>query len=91
MKAVHHDLIKQRAHEIWEEKGRPEGHDKEHWAQAEQELLEAAQTINAKSETEAPATSAVAQSEAQTGASEGTTKSPLGRQGRGEAASPRAQ
>lgn len=26
------------AHQIWEEQGRPEGKDKEHWAQAKQRL-----------------------------------------------------
>jgi hypothetical protein len=27
-----------RAHEIWEAEGRPDGRDKEHWAQAEREV-----------------------------------------------------
>ncbi|MEL7561378.1 DUF2934 domain-containing protein [Stutzerimonas chloritidismutans] len=30
--------IRERAHEIWEAKGRPEGHEQEHWAQARDEL-----------------------------------------------------
>ena len=42
MKAVHEDLIRRRAYEIWEQSGRPLGMDKEHWAQAEKELLDAA-------------------------------------------------
>jgi hypothetical protein len=29
--------IRQRAHQIWEEEGRPEGRDQEHWCRAEQE------------------------------------------------------
>jgi Protein of unknown function (DUF2934) len=45
MKAVHHDLIQQRAYEIWEATGRPQRQDKEHWAQAERELLDAAPHI----------------------------------------------
>lgn len=34
----HQERIRQRAHEIWESEGRPEGRDANHWAQAEQEL-----------------------------------------------------
>ena len=75
MKAVQHDLIKQRAYEIWEEKGRPDGHDKAHWAQAEQELLEIAPTIVAKPETGRPAFAAVADSETNR-TSEAKTKPP---------------
>jgi hypothetical protein len=48
MKAVQQDLIKLRAYEIWEQSGRPLGLDKEHWEQAERELLEAAPPIKAK-------------------------------------------
>ena len=33
------ERIRQRAHEIWEAEGRPEGKDKEHWKQAEREFL----------------------------------------------------
>jgi hypothetical protein len=32
------DRIKQRAHEIWEREGRPEGRQQEHWDQAVQEI-----------------------------------------------------
>ena len=32
------EQIRQRAHQIWEEEGRPEGRDAEHWARAVQEL-----------------------------------------------------
>ena len=32
------ELIRQRAYEIWEEQGRPHGHDVDHWLQAEAEL-----------------------------------------------------
>lgn len=31
-------LIQQRAYQIWEQQGRPEGRHLEHWRQAEQEL-----------------------------------------------------
>lgn len=34
----HQERIRQRAHEIWEREGRPEGRDSDHWSQAEQEL-----------------------------------------------------
>ena len=33
-----HDQIQQRALELWEQRGRPEGHDAEFWTQAEREL-----------------------------------------------------
>ena len=32
------DRIAQRAYEIWKESGCPDGHDQEHWFQAEREL-----------------------------------------------------
>lgn len=34
----HHERIRQRAHEIWESEGRPQGRDADHWSRAEQEL-----------------------------------------------------
>ncbi|MFC3630691.1 DUF2934 domain-containing protein [Paracoccus angustae] len=34
----HQERIRQRAHEIWESEGRPEGRDAEHWNRAEEEL-----------------------------------------------------
>lgn len=33
-----HEEILARAHDIWEQSGRPEGHAMEHWLRAEQEL-----------------------------------------------------
>jgi hypothetical protein len=33
------DQIRERAHQIWEEQGRPEGHELEHWHEAERQLL----------------------------------------------------
>ena len=42
MKAVSFDLIQRQAYEIWEREGAPHGQDKEHWAQAERVLLDAA-------------------------------------------------
>ena len=47
MKAVDRDLIAQRAYEIWEQSGRPDGLDKEHWEQAEREILDATPPIQA--------------------------------------------
>ena len=34
----HHEKVKARAHQIWEEEGRPHGRDREHWQQAEAEV-----------------------------------------------------
>ena len=34
-----HDRIRQRAHEIWEQEGRPEGAHERHWRQAENEVV----------------------------------------------------
>ena len=48
MKAVHEDLIRRRAYQIWEEGGRPAGRDKQHWEQAEMELLDAAPDVAAE-------------------------------------------
>jgi Protein of unknown function (DUF2934) len=93
MKAVHHDLIKLRAYEIWEERGRPLGRDKEHWAQAEQELLGAAQEIGAKateSETEPPRSAATQSSVIQEAASKATAV-PSRRRKKEEAESQRPQ
>ena len=36
-----HELIRARAHQIWEAEGSPEGRHDQHWAQAEQEIAEA--------------------------------------------------
>jgi Protein of unknown function (DUF2934) len=36
--AIPPDKIAARAYEIWVAKGRPDGHDQEHWFQAEREL-----------------------------------------------------
>ncbi len=35
---ISNEQIKQRALELWEQRGRPEGHDAEFWTQAEREL-----------------------------------------------------
>ena len=32
------DRIRARAYEIWQQKGSPEGHENDHWKEAEQEL-----------------------------------------------------
>ncbi len=34
-----HDRIKQRAYEIWEQEGRPEGREQHHWDRAAKEVL----------------------------------------------------
>ena len=33
------EKIRIRAHQLWEEAGRPHGHDVDHWLQAEKEML----------------------------------------------------
>ena len=33
-----HDRIKERAHHLWEQAGRPEGQHDDHWDQAEREV-----------------------------------------------------
>jgi hypothetical protein len=38
MQNDHSDRIRQRAQEIWEQEGRPEGRAEDHWARAEREL-----------------------------------------------------
>jgi hypothetical protein len=35
---IDHDKIKQRALELWQQHGSPEGHESEFWLQAEREL-----------------------------------------------------
>lgn len=57
MKAVQHELVALRAYEIWECAGCPDGLDKEHWEQAERELLEAAPEIKAETAVEPDAKS----------------------------------
>ena len=54
MKAVHEDLIRQRAYAIWEQSGRLHGLDRVHWEQAERELLDAAPAIKAKALVKSP-------------------------------------
>lgn len=50
MTADFESRVRQRAHEIWEREGRPEGRDREHWKQAEAEL----QAENRKSAAKEP-------------------------------------
>lgn len=57
MKAVHEDLIRQRAYEIWESQGRPLGFEKQHWEQAERELLDAAPEIEERAQAQSTTTS----------------------------------
>jgi hypothetical protein len=38
MNANSEDNIRRRAHQLWEDEGRPEGKDAEHWAQAAREI-----------------------------------------------------
>ena len=46
-----HEEISQRAREIWEREGRPEGRAKEHWLQAETELQQKTLRTRAGSST----------------------------------------
>jgi hypothetical protein len=43
------EQIRKRAHEIWEQEGRPEGKEREHWERAEREIGEGAEGITGKS------------------------------------------
>jgi hypothetical protein len=43
---ITHEEITQRAREIWERAGRPEGRDEEHWLQAEAELRQEKERSN---------------------------------------------
>ena len=36
---LHQDWIKERAYAIWEEEGRPQGRDRDHWDRAAQEFV----------------------------------------------------
>lgn len=38
MNEDHHQKVRQRAHALWEQAGRPHGQDAEHWVQAEREI-----------------------------------------------------
>jgi hypothetical protein len=38
MEIDRHDMVRERAHLIWEREGRPHGRESEHWAQAEHEI-----------------------------------------------------
>ena len=40
------DRVRQRAHEIWEAEGRPEGRDQEHWERASREIASEASEIS---------------------------------------------
>jgi hypothetical protein len=72
------ERIAERAYRIWEDAGRPEGHDVEHWLSAEAELAEAG-----PAEAEADA---VPSSPASAGATSVRAGSPAPAQKRGLAA-----
>lgn len=38
MNTAQEDAIRTRAHQIWEQEGRPDGRDRDHWTTAEREL-----------------------------------------------------
>ena len=44
MTAISEDIIRQRAHAIWEAQGRPHGQEQEHWEQAVRELMNGSST-----------------------------------------------
>lgn len=48
---ITHEEISQRARQIWEREGRPEGRDVEHWLQAEEELRRESQGSESARET----------------------------------------
>ena len=85
MKVINQDLIMKRAYEIWEQSGRPHGLDKEHWLQAERELLDAASNI----ETAQPAQVATEKSPEKTVAEKVAAKTGPRRPASGASARPR--
>ena len=82
MKVINQDSIMKRAYEIWGQSGRPHGLDKEHWLQAERELL-------ANIETERPAKVATEKSPEKTVAKKVAAKTGPRRPASGESARPR--
>lgn len=51
------EAIEQRARDIWEQRGRPEGQELDHWYQAEKELLEMRNTAEKRGGTNPPKSS----------------------------------
>jgi hypothetical protein len=39
MSGKNEQAVRERAHSIWEQEGRPDGHSTDHWLQAEAELI----------------------------------------------------
>jgi len=77
-KAVRHELIQLRAYEIWERSGYPDGLDKEHWEQAERELLDAAPEVEASVAVAPASDDGLGEAaEADFAEAEGTSSSPV--------------
>ena len=49
-----YERIRQRAYELWEHEGRPQGRDREHWEQAEREVDAGAEGSSSSSASAAP-------------------------------------
>ncbi|HVC55613.1 MAG TPA: DUF2934 domain-containing protein [Stellaceae bacterium] len=49
----HEERVRDRAYEIWEQAGRPEGMADEHWLQAEREIVAAEQGLEQEAKLEA--------------------------------------
>ena len=47
--------VRERAYQLWEESGRPDGMEHEHWAQAEREAAASARPAEASQVRKAPA------------------------------------
>jgi hypothetical protein len=45
MNGISEEIIRQRAHAIWEAQGKPDGHHLEHWEQAVRELMNGSSTL----------------------------------------------
>ncbi len=43
-----HKLIAERAYELWENRGRPDGYDLLHWREAEQDIISCLERVAAK-------------------------------------------
>jgi hypothetical protein len=52
MKSDHHEKVRQLAHQIWEDEGKPDGRAQEHWGRAEEMVRAALKAKPAKPKAE---------------------------------------
>lgn len=56
-----HEVIRARAHQLWEDEGRPEGREEAHWLQASRDIDEASEEAALSTEPAVTATEAEAE------------------------------